>query len=412
MNPLLRPREIAHYLTDSGAALLLAGVEAAAAPEVAGGLGVECVTVEPGGDLFRSIFHGAEPARQVVTRDGGDTAVLLYTSGTTGTPKGAELTHANLLGNARLSARELLSLKPDDVVLGCLPLFHVFGQTCGLNATIGAGATLTLLPRFDAGRVLDILARDRVTVFAGVPTMYSALLQHPKRESAATLRLCVSGGSALPLDVLRSFEAAYDIPILEGYGLSETSPVVAFNLPGRRKEGSIGRPVDGVAVRVLDRSGADVPTGEVGELVVRGHNVMKAYWGNPEATAAVIVDGWFHTGDLGMADEDGYLYITGRIKDMIIRGGYNVYAREIEEAIYEHPAVYEAAVLGVPDPALGEEVAAAVVLHDGADATSEELREFIKARVAPYKYPRLIRIVASLPKGPTGKILKREIRLP
>jgi long-chain acyl-CoA synthetase len=303
----------------------------------------------------------------------------------------------------------------DDVILGALPLFHSFGQTCALNAAVSAGACLTLLPRFDPVKALEIIDRDRVTVFEGVPTMYAAMLAVPDREryDASGLRLCVSGGASLPVEVLRAFDAAFETKILEGYGLSETSPVASFNHPDReRKPGSIGTPIEGVQMAVVDEAGNELPVGEVGEIVIRGPNVMKGYWRNPEATAEVMRGGWFHSGDLARMDEDGYFFIVDRKKDMIIRGGYNVYPREVEEVLYEHPAVSEVAVVGVPDDSLGEEVAAAVVLRPGADATEDDIRAYVKERVAAYKYPRKIWFPDELPKGPTGKILKREIKAP
>jgi long-chain acyl-CoA synthetase len=300
-------------------------------------------------------------------------------------------------------------------MMGCLPLFHVFGLTCGLNATVTAGGTLTLLPRFDAGKALEIIHRDGVTIFEGVPTMYAAMLHHPDADPshAASLRVCVSGGAAMPVEVLRGFEAKFGCVILEGYGLSETSPVASFNHPDKvRKPGSVGTPVEGVEMRLVGDSGATVPSGEVGEIAIRGHNVMKGYWDRPEATAEAIPDGWFRTGDLARCDEDGYYFIVDRKKELIIRGGYNVYPREIEEVLHEHPAVAEVAVVGIPHPELGEEVGAAVALKPGATATPEELRVFTKERVAAYKYPRHVWLVAELPKGPTGKILRREVRPP
>jgi long-chain acyl-CoA synthetase len=299
--------------------------------------------------------------------------------------------------------------------MGCLPLFHVFGLTCGLNATVTAGGTLTLLPRFDPGKALEIIERDAVTIFEGVPTMYAAMLHHPNAEAsrAASLRLCVSGGAAMPVEILRGFEAKFGCIILEGYGLSETSPVASFNHPHKeRKPGSVGTPVEGVEMRLVGDGGATVPAGEVGEIAIRGHNVMKGYWGRPEATAEAIPDGWFRTGDLARIDEDGYYFIVDRKKELIIRGGYNVYPREIEEVLHEHPAVAEAAVIGIPHPDLGEEVGAAVALKPGAEATPEELRAFAKERVAAYKYPRHVWLVAELPKGPTGKILRRSVSPP
>jgi long-chain acyl-CoA synthetase len=343
-----------------------------------------------------------------------DTAVLLYTSGTTGTPKGAELTHDNLLRNCE-GSRDLFNLGAGTVMLGALPLFHSFGQTCGMNTCVVAGGTLTLLPRFDPGKALEIIERDRVSVFEGVPTMYGAMLNLPdhERHDTSTLRLCASGGAALPVELMRGFEEAFSCKILEGYGLSETSPVASFNHANReRKPGSIGQPIAGVEMKVVDDQDHDLAEGEVGEIVVRGHNVMKGYWNQPEATADAMRGGWFHTGDLARVDEDGYFFIVDRKKDMIIRNGFNVYPREIEEVLYEHPAVREAAVIGLPHDEYGEEVGAAVSLKAGAEVSPEELREFLKAQVAAFKYPRKVWIVDELPKGPTGKILKREIKLP
>ncbi|MGO9140399.1 MAG: AMP-binding protein, partial [Streptosporangiaceae bacterium] len=344
-----------------------------------------------------------------------DDAVILYTSGTTGQPKGAELTHANLTRNAELTADTLLKAGPDDVVMGCLPLFHVFGLTCGLFATINNGACLTLLPRFDPAKALEIIGRDKVTIFEGVPTMYAAMLHQPGSADAdvSSLRTCISGGAAMPVELMRSFEKTFGCMILEGYGLSETSPVASFNHPDKvRKPGSIGTPILGVEMRVVDADGADVPVGEIGEIAIRGHNIMKGYWQRPEATAEAIPDGWFRSGDLAKVDEDGYFFIVDRKKDMIIRGGYNVYPREVEEVFYEHPAVAEAAVIGISHDELGEEIGAAVALKPGEEATTGELREFVRERVAAYKYPRYVWLVPGLPKGPTGKILRREVQPP
>jgi long-chain acyl-CoA synthetase len=414
MNPLLKAREIAHYLGDSGAGLVLAWETAAdEAAEGAARAGASAVTV--GEATPDEIAAWPSPLREVERRADDDTAVILYTSGTTGTPKGAELTHANMRRNASVTATSLLGLGPDDVVMGCLPLFHSFGQTCGLNATVLSGACLTLIPRFSAAGALQVIERDRVTVFEGVPTMYVGMLgEGTGGADTSSLRLCVSGGAALPVEVLHGFEKAFGAVILEGYGLSETSPVATFNRSDRRKPGSIGLPVEGVELRLVsvDDGAVPAPPGEVGEIAIRGHNVMKGYWKRPEATAAAIRGGWFHTGDLARVDEDGFYFIVDRKKELIIRGGYNVYPREIEEVLYEHPAVLEAAVIGVPHPALGEEVAAAVTLRPGRRATPEELRDWVKQRVAVYKYPRHVWLTDRLPKGATGKILKREIVIP
>ena len=411
MNPLLKVREVAYYLGDSGAGLIFAWHTFA--DEARGGAEqAEAESIVVDSVSFPDLLASVAPDYEVADKDDEDTAVILYTSGTTGHPKGAELTHGNLISNTEVSAADIVRARPDDVIFGGLPLFHVFGQTVALNVAVASGACLTLLPRFDAAHALRIIADHRVTVFEGVPTMYVALLHQPDRADydTSTLRLCISGGAALPVEVLRGFEEAFGCTVLEGYGLSETSPVASFNHPGReRKPGSIGTPIRDVRMRAVDNEGHEVPQGEVGEIAILGPNVMKGYWLRPEATAEAIRDGWFHTGDLARVDEDGYFYIVDRKKDLIIRGGYNVYPREIEEVLYEHPAVAEAAVIGLPHPALGEEVGAAVALKPGAASTAEELRDYVKAQVAAYKYPRYVWIVDALPKGATGKILKREI---
>jgi long-chain acyl-CoA synthetase len=414
MNVLLKGREVQYYLEDSGAKLLFAWHDfAEAAEKGAADAGAECVLVKPG--EFEQAVGSAEPETELADRGAEDTAVILYTSGTTGKPKGAELTHANLYRNCTGTARNLAEFTEKDVILGALPLFHSFGQTCGMNASMALGAKLTLLPRFDPEKALEIIDRDRVTVFQGVPTMYNAMLHVEDRDryDATCLRLCMSGGSAMPVELMRGFEEAFDCMILEGYGLSETSPVASFNHPDKeRKPGSIGTPIEGVEMKVVDDDGNEVPQGEIGEIVIKGHNVMKGYWERPDASEESIKDGWFHSGDMAKVDEDGYFFIVDRKKELIIRGGYNVYPREIEEVLYEHPAVQEAAVVGVEDEKLGEEVGAAVVLKKGEDVSEDDLREFVKAEVANYKYPRKIWFADELPKGPTGKILKREIEVP
>jgi long-chain acyl-CoA synthetase len=414
MNPLLKGREVAYYLGDSGAKALIAWHQfAGEAAKGAADAGATLVTAET--PDMAGLLAEVAPAEQRPQRHDDDDAVILYTSGTTGRPKGAELTHNGLVSNAEISARTLFDVGPDDVIMGCLPLFHVFGLTCGLNVAVTSAATLTLLPRFEPAKALDILERDRVTLFEGVPTMYAAILHLPEADpaKAATLRACASGGAAMPVEIMRGFEEKFGCIILEGYGLSETSPVASFNHPDKeRKPGSIGTPIQGVQMRLIDDEWQTVPAGEIGEIAIRGHNVMKGYWGKPEATAEAIKDGWFRTGDMARVDDDGYYYIVDRKKDLIIRGGYNVYPREIEEALHEHPAVAEVAVLGMPHPELGEEVGAAVALKPGASATPDELRSFVRDRVAAYKYPRKVWLVDALPKGPTGKILRREVRPP
>ena len=412
VNPLYKGREFAFVLRNSDAKVFFAwdGVDEEARKGAADA-GVHYIPVSATGFVPELMPH---EAGEFVDRDADDTAVVLYTSGTTGSPKGAELTHANMSRNAEISVG-LVSLTPDDVVFGGLPLFHSFGQTVGMNACFLSGATMTLVPRFEPTKALEVLERDRVTIMLGVPTMYIALLGHPDREKfdLSALRVCGSGGASLPVEVLKGFEQAFDAIILEGYGLSETSPVASFNHADRgRKPGSIGQPVEGVEFRLIDNDWNDVAEGEIGEIAIKGHNVMKGYLGNAEATDWAIRDGWFRSGDLARRDSEGFYFIVDRAKDMIIRGGYNVYPREIEEIFYEHPDVATVAVVGIPHAELGEEVAAAVTLKAGATATEDELREFVKERVAAFKYPRVIWVTSELPMGPTGKILKREIHIP
>jgi long-chain acyl-CoA synthetase len=414
MNVLLKRREIAFYLEDSGAKLLLAWhgfVEEAR--EGAAEADAELVEVEP--TAFAATLEGVEPTPGVADTAEDDTAVILYTSGTTGKPKGAELTHANLARNAEISSRTTCEIDTGDVVLGALPLFHSFGQTVGMNASLRVGACLTLVPKFDPGGALETIQRDRVTHFYGVPTMFGALLHHPEREGydTSSLRTCITGGASMPVEVLRGFEEAFGAIVLEGYGLSETSPVASSNHPDKeRKPGSIGTPIEGVEMRVVDEDDKPVEQGEVGEIVIRGHNIMKGYWQRPDATEEAMRGGWFHSGDMARTDEDGYFYIVDRKKDLIIRGGYNVYPREVEEVLYEHPKIREAAVVGVPHDEWGEEIGAAVVLHEGEELGAEEVSTYVKERIAAYKYPRVVWFLDDLPKGPTGKILKREIETP
>jgi long-chain acyl-CoA synthetase len=407
MNVLLKGREVAFYCSDPQSKLIFAWHGFAEAAQAgAEQAGTECIIVEPG--EFEKLVGAAEPQAEVADSAQDDTAVILYTSGTTGKPKGAELTHSNLRRNTE-AAVGLFDLGDDAVTLGALPLFHSFGQTCGLNATVLAGGCLTLIPRFDPAKALEIIQRDKVSVFEGVPTMYSAMLNLADADSydTSSLQVCASGGAAMPVEVMRGFEERFGCKVLEGYGLSETSPVASFNHPDKeRKPGSIGTPIEGVEMKLADEENG------VGEIAIRGHNVMKGYWRNPEATQEVMRDGWFHTGDMANVDDDGYYFIVDRKKDMIIRGGYNVYPREIEEVLYEHPAVREVAVLGVPDDELGEEIGAAVALKDGEEVDAQTLQAFVKDQVAAYKYPRHIWFVDELPKGPTGKILKREIEAP
>ncbi|MHA7124881.1 long-chain-fatty-acid--CoA ligase [Janibacter indicus] len=416
MNPLLKANEIEYFYTDSGAKFSFVwGDFAAEAQAGAEGTDTQVIVSGPVGPAADALPAG-EPIAAPTERAGDDDAVILYTSGTTGRPKGAQLTHDNLNLNAQRSAEDIIGIQTDDVIMGCLPLFHVFGLTCGLNAAVRQGATLTLIPRFDPGKALEVIARDKVTIFEGVPTMYGAMLHHPavSETDTSSLRTCVSGGSSLPGETLREFEETFKVSLLEGYGLSETSPVASFNMLDQpTKPGTIGRAIPGCEMKLIGEDGQDVGPGEgVGEIAIRGDNVMKGYWNKPEATEAAIPDGWFRTGDIASVDEDGYYTIVDRKKDLIIRGGMNIYPREVEEVLYTHPDVLECAVVSVPHPELGEDVGAAVSLREGASGDLEEIKQYVKDRVAAYKYPRTIWVLDELPKGPTGKILKREIHAP
>ena len=413
-HPLYKRDEMAFLLRDSGARVLVGFAPLRAEPEAAArdAGGRDVIWSAAGGPDALEALAGAAGTPVATHPAGADAdAVLIYTSGTTGKPKGVRLTHSNLLLNAWVS-RDLAALTAEDVLLGVLPFFHSFGQTCVLNAAVAAAARLVCLPRFDTATAFAALHGERVTVLAGVPTLFHALDQAPEAESfdASRLRLCISGGAAMPEALLRRFESRFRTTILEGYGLTETSPAVAFNRRDRpRRVGTIGFPVWGVEVRIVRPDGREAGPGEDGELWVRGHGVMAGYWQRPEETAATLVDGWLRTGDLGRRDADGYLVIVDRLKEIIIRGGYNISPREVEEVLATHPAVGEAAVFGVPDAAEGEEIVAVVSLRAGARATPDEIQDFAKARMSPTKYPRRVVIRDSLPKGPTGKVQKREL---
>jgi long-chain acyl-CoA synthetase len=367
------------------------------------------------------LMHGQPAAFESRRRRPSDTAVILYTSGTTGHPKGAELTHENMLHNAVASYD---MLRPackggfeQDVALITLPLFHSTAQTCQMNSGLYGGLRLVLLPRFDPAQALRTIVEEHVGFWIGVPTMYWSLLEHVASGNvdpgsiAQYLRVCISGGAPMPLDVLHRFEKTFGVRVLEGYGLSETAPVVAFNQLHRpTKPGTVGFPIFGVDVRCVNDEGRPVAAGERGEVVVRGPSVMKGYYNRPEATEEATRNGWFHTGDIGVFDGDGYLSIVDRKKDMILRGGFNVYPRELEEVLVTHPAVSLAAVVGVPDPRMGEEVKAFIVRKPGAVVTEEMLVDWCREQFASYKYPRIIEFKDSLPIGATGKILKRELK--
>lgn len=408
VHALLTPGEISYVLEDSGAKVLIC-----AGPLVANGrAGAE----QAGVAVMEAGVPGDEPIPSLVQRDAEDDAVILYTSGTTGKPKGAVLSQNNLVLNATICAKDLFGGTSDDIFLGALPLFHTFGQTCVMNAGFRLGATIVLMTRFDGAEALELMNRHRVTLFEGVPTMYIALLEAAKNGGQTPpLRFGMSGGASLPLAVLEAWQKAFKAPIYEGYGLSETSPVASFNQKEFGcKAGTVGRGIWGVDLEIARAELEDrielLPVGELGEIVIRGHNIFKGYLNNPAATRDAIVDGWFRSGDLGTKDEDGFITILDRKKDMIIRGGYNVYPREVEEVLMRHPAVKQVAVIGVPHETHGEEVAAVIVVNEGAEAGEEAIIAWSQEHLARHKYPRHIHYIDAMPLGPSGKVLKRELR--
>ena len=434
LNVLLKPREIAYHLRDSHARACIAfegtdelpmGAMARAACAEAGCPRFILLPCDPAAppaeDLTITAVMRDATSFAPPRRESGDTAVILYTSGTTGHAKGAELTHGNMVSNAIAThdmLRPAFDSGPDQTVtLITLPLFHSTAQTCQMNAGLYGGFCLVLMPRFDPAAVLEAFAREQVSCWIGVPTMYWTLLQYARQanadvsRAAASLRVCASGGAPMPMEVLHEFERTFGARVLEGYGLSETGPVVAFNqLQRPSRPGTVGLPIFGVEVRCVDEHDVPVPQGERGEVVIRGPNVMKGYYDRPEATAEAMRGGWFRTGDIGQVDADGYLSIVDRKKDMILRGGFNVYPREIEEVLMTHPAVAMAAVIGVPDERLGEEVKAFIVLRPGASASEDELVAWSREQMAAFKYPRHVEIRTALPVSATGKVLKRELR--
>jgi long-chain acyl-CoA synthetase len=431
LNVMLKPPEIAFQLSDSGAALLItwagiladavqgaaaAGVSAVYAvghqappPRPAEPVSGEPVSVLPFEQLLSEPADGYPLAPRAMT----DTAVVVYTSGTTGRPKGAMLTHIQLYMNADIPGR-LFGVRPDDVVITALPLFHVFGLSSILNVCVRFGCTMSLIPRFDPATVLTAIQRDRATIYEGVPTMFIALLEYPDldRYDVSSLRVAISGGASIPAPVLDAFERRFGVLILEGYGMTETASTTTFNLSeSERRVYSVGKPIWGTQTQVWDGEGRPLPPGKdhVGEVVTRGLHVMKGYLNDPEATARAFTRGWLHTGDLGYFDASGFLFIVGRQKELIIRGGYNVYPREIEDVLHAHPAVAEAAVIGVPHERLGEEVMAVVTLREGATVTEAGLHAYCRERMAAYKYPRRFEFRTELPKNSLGKVLKDQL---
>ena len=368
-----------------------------------------------GQSTLAALMHNQSPQFDTLATSSEDTAIIVYTSGTTGQPKGAELTHSNMVMNAMVN-QEFIHIQPSDTQLIVLPLFHIFAMTVQMNLGIYKGCHSILLPRFDANDAYKLMVQHKVTVFAGVPTMYWGMINGMDASNDVSkitdnLRLAVSGGAALPMAVLNDFKEKFKVNILEGYGMSEGSPVVTFNQPDvGQKPGSIGTPIWGVQVKLVDAQGNEVATGEKGELWYKGHNVMKGYYNRPEANAETITDGWLHSGDVAIKDEDGFYFIVDRTKDMIIRGGLNVYPRQVEEIMIQHEAVSLVAVIGIPDEQMGEEIKAFVVLNDGMSATADELKAYTKEHLASYKYPRVIEFLDALPMSATGKILKKELR--
>jgi long-chain acyl-CoA synthetase len=413
LNVLLTRGEVQYHLKDSQSKLLIGHplFEAHGAAGAAAA-GVDMVWAEGSDGKSLMDMAAGSPIERVHPTGADDTAVILYTSGTTGRAKGAELSHSNVFVNSVNVVPRMVPLKEDDVALATLPLFHTFGQTVVMNATLATGGTVVLLTRYTPQDTFELIQKHRVTFFAGVPTMYFGLLHHPDGDSydVSSLRYALTGGAAMPVEVLRAFEERFPVVILEGYGLSETSPVASFNVPHKpRNPGSIGYPVWGVEMAIMDEDDNEIEDGERGEICIRGHNIMKGYWQRPEANEETMKNGWFHSGDIGIRDPEGWYSVVDRVKDMIIRGGYNVYPREVEEVLYAHPAITEAAVIGVPDEQYGEEIRAMVVVGEGQTLTEEEVIAYTKDHVAAYKYPRTVGFLDSLPKGPTGKILKREL---
>jgi long-chain acyl-CoA synthetase len=408
---LLSPDEVRHILADSAAKVVITAPELAA--KVEGWRGsLIAVGGEGGGARAWDDWIAREPdAFTTMERADGDLAVILYTSGTTGKPKGVALSHANLASNARAAA-SIYELDRERWSLGVLPLSHSYGLVT-LNAGNILGTKSVLLRWFNPDAVLDAITRFRVQSMAGVPTMYVYLLNHAGADhyDTSSMRSWGSGAAPLPLEIVEPFEKKFGGRLVEGYGLTEVSPVVtSTRLSAPRKPGSVGQPLPGVEVAILDADDRALPVGETGEIGVRGPNVMLGYYGLPDETARALRNGWLHTGDVGRLDADGFLYIVERKKDLIIRGGFNVYPREVEEVLYAHPAVAEAAVVGMRDPLMGEEVCAFVVLKGGAATDADALIDFCRSRLAKYKCPREVRFVPSLPKNPVGKILRKELR--
>jgi len=433
MSILLKKKEISFILNNSKAKLLffyqgdqtlnivkeaVAGVKES--PEIIQSILIENQELKsfsnPLVKNLNSLIKDASSEFEYIPTNAEETAVVIYTSGTTGKPKGAKLTHSNLAWNSSITV-DLFDFKGDDIALTVLPLFHIFGQNCIMNAAVFAGISNVLLKRFDSNEVIQCIQKHSVTIFAGVPTMFWNLLNDLntfKKGEISLLknhwRIALSGGAAIPVELINKFEKTYGVPIFEGYGMSEGSPLVTYNQPAyKRKIGSVGLPIWGVQVKVINDKFIEVPSYVVGQIIFKGHNVMKGYFNNEEETKKVIKNGWMHSGDLGYKDDQGYLFVVDRMNDMIIRGGVNIYPREIEEVIIKHPKISLVAVVGIPDQRMGEEIMAYVILNKDQDISKAELKSWVKAKVAANKYPRKIEFVKELPMNATGKILKRKL---
>ncbi|WP_461536922.1 long-chain-fatty-acid--CoA ligase [Spongorhabdus nitratireducens] len=432
LNILLRSREVEYHLQDSGAKAYfcfegtqdipigttgLAAFENTASCQHFYTITQNVRTREWNSQKTLAHLMTGAPMESVYPSTPNDTALVLYTSGTTGQPKGAELTHYNI-GMNTLACQSFLQASSTDTTLIALPLFHCFALVVQMQTMVACGGTAVMMPRFAPDSALQLMADEKITLFAGVPTMYIALTQAANHDQtdlthqvAENLRVSISGGAALPVEALCEFEEKFGVSVLEGYGLSETSPAAAFNsLEHERLPGSVGRPISGVQMRIVDENDQPLHPGQIGEVVIKGHNIMKGYLGRPEQTAEAIRNGWFHTGDIGRFDEKGNLYIVDRLKDMIIRGGYNIYPRELEEVLLTHQDIMLASVIGIPDDHYGEEIMACIVLHQSAQSSTEEIADWAKSLLGSHKYPRLVKTFDQLPMTATGKILKRELR--
>jgi long-chain acyl-CoA synthetase len=439
LNVLFKPREIAYHLRDSDAKavfvfegtpeLPLAQAVKAGFDEVETCEHLVVMTVNPMGEspfpehqTLTQITYDQPETYEIAATAPHDTCAILYTSGTTGQPKGAELTHLNLMTNVTTTYGSHLPVldftdREQKTVLITLPLFHTTGQTVQMNTQLYGGNRVVLLPRFEPEATLAAMEKEKVNFWVGVPTMYWAILKYVEETGYDVskvkehLKVPTSGGAPMPVEVMKDFERVFGLRILEGYGLSETSPLACFNhFEKPSKPGTVGQPIFGVDVKCFDENDREVPRGTRGEVVIRGSNVMKGYYKRPEATAEAFANGWFHTGDIGVIDDEGYLAIVDRKKDMILRGGYNIYPRELEEVMMTHPAVSLVAVVGVPCERMGEEVKAFVVRKPGADLTEESFIEWCKGQFAANKYPRFVEFREELPIGGTGKIFKRALR--